>query len=471
MRRKRSYFIFELTLIVNDLLMINFAFLFAYWLRFNSGIIPVVYGTPSVSEYIKPFPIISVLLLFIMRSFNLYAPKSRLSILDEFFAIVKSMTIGLVILMAATFIYRDFTYSRVMLLICWIDLILFVSCARFIINRIRFALRVANRDFSNLLLIGTGPTTLRLIRHIRGNPHWNYEIVGAVSVSEEPGKQNLEDIPVVGELDRLPEILSRREIEEVILTVPSLSRDTIMSIILECEKRMITFRLIADLLGMITSQVDMENIDGIPLLGLKESPLTLGYNRFIKRAIDLIGSGLGLLLLSWVYIIISIAVKLSSPGAVFYLQKRIGEDGRRFAIIKFRTMRDRAEKGIGAVWAKEDDPRRTRVGAFLRRHNLDELPQLINVFKGEMSLVGPRPERPKFVGKFKEDVPRYMSRHKIRSGMTGWAQVNGLRGDTSIEERTKYDIYYIEHWSLMFDIKILLMSISQTLFSGSEHAY
>lgn len=471
MRRKRSYFIFELTLMVNDLLMINFAFLFAYWLRFNSGIIPVVYGIPSVSEYIKPFPIISVLLLFIMRSFNLYAPKRRLSILDEFFAIIKSMTIGLVILMAATFIYRDFTYSRAVLLICWIDLILFVSCARFIINRIRFALRAANRDFLNLLLIGTGPTALRLIRHIRGNPHWNYEVVGAVSVSEEPGKQNLEDIPVVGELDKLPEILSRREIEEVILTVPSLSRDKIMSIILECEKRMITFRLIADLLGMITSQVDMENIDGIPLLGLKESPLTLGYNRFIKRAIDLIGSGLGLLLLCPVYIIISIAVKLSSPGAVFYLQKRIGEDGRRFAIIKFRTMRDKAEKGIGAVWAKEDDPRRTKVGAFLRRHNLDELPQLINVFKGEMSLVGPRPERPKFVGKFKEDVPRYMSRHKIRSGMTGWAQVNGLRGDTSIEERTKYDIYYIEHWSLMFDIKILLMSISQTLFSGSEHAY
>lgn len=453
------------------MLMINFAFLFAYWLRFSSGIIPVVYGIPSISKYVSSLPIVSVLLLFIIRSFDLYAPKRRLSILDEFFAIVKSMTVSLVALMAATFVYRDFTYSRLVLLICWIVLILFISCARFIINRIRFALRKANKDFSNLLLIGTGSTALRIIKHIKGNPHWNYKIVGAVSVSEEPARQNLADIPVVGELDGLAEIFSRRDIEEVILTVPSLSRDKIMSIIMECEKRMIGFHLIADLLGMITSQVDMENIDGIPLLGLKESPLITGYNRFVKRLVDVIGSGIGLLILSPVFFIISIAVKLGSPGPVFYLQKRIGEDGSRFAIIKFRTMRNKAEKGIGAVWARENDPRRTKFGAFLRRHNLDELPQLVNVLRGQMSLVGPRPERPKFVGKFKEDIPRYMSRHKIRSGVTGWAQINGLRGDTSIEERTKYDIYYVENWSLMFDIKILLMSIFQTLFSRSEHAY
>lgn len=469
--KRRSYFIFEFSHIISDLLMINFVFLFAYWFRFNSGIIPVIYGVPSIREYIKPLPIISILLLFIMRSFDLYSTKRRLSMLDEFFAIIKSMTVGLVIFMAATFVYRDFSYSRMMLLICWINLILFISCARFIINRIRLALRAANRDFSNLLLIGTGSTSLRLIRHIRNNPHWNYKIVGAVSVSGEPTKQSLEGTPVIGELDGLAEILSRKDIEEVILTAPSLSRDRIMSIILECEKRMVNFHLIADLLGMITSQVDMENIDGVPLLSLKESPLVLSYNRFIKRAMDLIGSSIGLILFSPIFLIISIAVKLSSPGPVFYLQKRIGEDGRRFTIIKFRTMVNKAEKGTGAVWAKRDDPRRTKVGAFLRRHNLDELPQLINVFKGEMSLVGPRPERPKFVGRFKENIPRYMSRHKIRSGMTGWAQVNGLRGDTSIEERTKYDIYYVENWSLVFDIKILLMSISQTLFSGSGHAY
>jgi Undecaprenyl-phosphate glucose phosphotransferase len=254
-------------------------------------------------------------------------------------------------------------------------------------------------------------------------------------------------------------IIDANNIDEAILTEAEIPRADIMNIIMECEKRMVEFRLVADLLGMVTSQVDMRAIDGVPLLGLKESPLAERYNRFIKRTMDIVFSAAGLLVLSPFLLIIAILVKLSSPGPVFYLQKRIGEDDSRFAIIKFRTMVDNAEKGIGRVWASEGDPRRTKIGAFLRRSNLDELPQLFNVLKGEMSLVGPRPERPHFVGKFKEDIPRYMARHKIKSGVTGWAQVNGLRGNTSIEERTKYDIYYIENWSLAFDLKILFMSV------------
>jgi Undecaprenyl-phosphate glucose phosphotransferase len=469
--KRRSYFIVGLIYIISDILAINTSFLFSYWFRFYSGVMPTIYGIPDIGKYIKPLPIITVIIIFIMRSFNLYALKRRLSILDEFFLIIKSMTIGLIILMAATFVYREFTYSRLMLILCWIDLIAIVFVTRFALNRIRFILRSTNRDYANLLIIGTGATAQRVVRHISKDPHWNYKIIGAVSVSGEQARTEVEGAPVIGELKDLSDIISRRGIEEVILTVPSLPRDKIMSIILECEKRLIHFRLIADLLGMITSQVDMENVDGIPLLGLKESPLATAYNRFIKRTIDILGSLVGLILLTPIFLVISIVIKIGSAGPVFYLQKRIGEDGKRFAIIKFRTMIDKAEKATGAVWAKKDDPRRTAVGAFLRRHNLDELPQLINVLKGEMSLVGPRPERPKFVGRFKEDIPRYMSRHKIRSGMTGWAQINGLRGDTSIEERTKYDIYYVENWSFMFDIKIILISAFQTLFSKSEHAY
>jgi exopolysaccharide biosynthesis polyprenyl glycosylphosphotransferase len=235
-------------------------------------------------------------------------------------------------------------------------------------------------------------------------------------------------------------------------------RSKIMNIVFECEKRMVEFNLVADLLGLVTSQVDMRTIDGVPLLGLKETPLGEGFNRFLKRMMDIVFSASGLILLSPVFLVMAAIVKASSPGPVFYFQKRIGEDGRRFAMIKFRTMIDKAEKGVGRVWAQEDDPRRTKIGALMRSCNLDELPQLINVLKGEMSLVGPRPERPHFVGKFKEDIPRYMARHKIKSGMTGWAQVNGLRGNTSIEERTKYDLYYLENWSLGFDLKILFMS-------------
>jgi Undecaprenyl-phosphate glucose phosphotransferase len=469
--KRRSDFIFELARLASDMLMINFAFLFSYWLRFNTGVLPVTLGRPDIAEYIKPLPIITVLVLFIMRSFNLYVTKRRLSALDEFFVVVKAMTAGLFVLMAATFVYREFTYSRMMLFVCWGSLIIFVFLARFAINRVRFLIRSANKDFSKLIVIGTGNTAYKLISHIQNDPHWNYKVIGAISINSEKDSMPLKSVPILGDLDDIGRILSKTDADEVILTVPYLDRKKVTELIFECEKRMINFHLVADILGMITSQVDMENVDGIPLMGLKESPLALAYNRFIKRGIDIAGAAIGIIMLMPVYILIALAVKMTSKGPVFYLQKRIGEDKRRFAIIKFRTMVYKAEKKTGAVWAQKDDPRRTAVGAFLRKHNLDELPQLFNVLKGEMSLVGPRPERPKFVGKFKEDIPRYMVRHKIKSGITGWAQVNGLRGDTSIEERTKYDLYYIESWSLMLDIKILLMSVFQTLFTKSENAY
>lgn len=469
--KRRSDFIFEITRLISDMLMINFAFLFSYWLRFSAGIFPMPFGRPDISEYMKPLPIITILVIFIMRSFNLYISKRRLSILDEFFTIVKAMTTALFVLMAATFIYREFSYSRMMLLVCWFNLILFVACARLVINRLRLALRTANKDFSKLVIIGTGPTAERLVSHIANDPHWNYKIVGTVFAGGEGYVSKIEGTPSLGSLDDIAQILSKTEPEEVILTIPSLDRESITKLIFECEKKMVGFHLIADILGMITSQVDMENVDGIPLMGLKESPLAFTYNRVIKRLIDIIGSLAGIILLSPLLAIIALMIKISSKGPVFYLQKRVGEDKRRFALIKFRTMVHKAEKSTGAVWATKDDPRRTRLGAFLRRNSLDELPQLINVLIGQMSLVGPRPERPKFVGRFKENIPRYMARHKIKSGITGWAQVNGLRGDTSIEERTKYDLYYVENWSLMFDIKVIIITLFQTLFSRSEHAY
>ena len=325
-------------------------------------------------------------------------------------------------------------------------------------NRIRLVARGQSERTRRLLLVGDVPMVERLIRHISGDSHWDYDIAGVVRIrSNATGK--CEGVPVLGKIDNFAEIADANDIDEIIMTELEVSRDIIIDMMLECEKQMIEFRLVADLLGMMTSQVDMRTIDGVPLLGLKESPLVEGYNRLVKRVFDIIFSAIGLIVLSPVFLVIGMFVKFTSSGSIFYFQKRIGEDGKHFAMIKFRTMINNAEKGVGRVWTQKNDPRRTRIGALLRACNLDELPQLVNVLKGEMSLVGPRPERPHFVGKFKESIPRYMARHKIRSGMTGWAQVNGLRGNTSIEERTKYDIYYIENWSLIFDLKILFMSI------------
>lgn len=462
--RVRNDFRLSLLLLAGDIFAINAGFLFTYWMRFHSGFFDVLYGVPHVSVYLKVLPVLTIVCVFIMRSKKLYSIKSRLSIVDEFFLVVWSYTLGVFIFMAATFFYREYSYSRSLLFMSWFVLPVFVGAWRFIMNRALFVLRSKSDGKRNLLLVGDGPMVDRLIGHIAGDPHWDYDIKGVVRVKS--GKKDAKGVPVLGSIKDFARILKSEDIEEVIITEMEVSRDVMTDMIMECEKNMVEFRLIADLLGMMTSKVDMRTIDGIPLLGLKESPLAEGYNRFFKRTMDIAFSALGLIVLSPLFLIIAILVKTGSPGPVFYLQKRIGEDGSRFAMIKFRTMVNNAEKGVGRIWAKKDDPRRTRVGSFLRKCNLDELPQLINVLKGEMSLVGPRPERPHFVGRFKESIPRYMARHKIKSGMTGWAQVNGLRGNTSIEERTKYDIYYIENWSLGFDMKIIIMS-----FVALKNAY
>jgi len=444
-----------LVLVIGDVIAVNAALLFSYWFRFSSGLFPIVYGIPSVSHYFRMLPPLTLIMVFLLRSDKLYSVRSRLSIVDEFFSIVRSVSVGIFLFMAGTFLYREFSFSRGMLILAWGILILFLALWRFFVNRIRFAFRERSR---NLLIIGDEEMVSRLISHISGDAHWDYDIRAVLRVRSQHDA-SIGKVPVVGRIENLSKTLDMYDIDEVIVTEADIPRVDLIKIILECEKNMVEVRIVADLLGMVTSQVDMRTIDGVPLLGLKESPLAEWINRAIKRAMDIVFSLFAILALSPVFLIVAALVRSSSPGPVFYFQKRVGEDGRRFAIIKFRTMVENAEKGTGPVWAQKNDPRRTPIGAFLRGTNIDELPQLINVLRGEMSLVGPRPERPHFVGKFKQDIPRYMARHRIKSGMTGWAQVNGLRGDTSIEERTKYDLYYVENWSVMFDIKILFMSV------------
>jgi len=444
-----------LVLVLGDVLAINAGLLLSYWFRFSTGLFSIVYGVPSVSHYFRMLPPLTLIMIFLLRSDKLYSVRSRLSIVDEFFSIVRSVSVGILVFMAGTFLYREFSFSRGMLILAWGVLVLFLASWRFLVNRVRFAFREKSR---NLLIIGDGEMVPRLISHISGDSHWDYDIKAVLRVKSKDVSK-IEDVPVEENLGELGNILNKHNIDEVIVTEADMPRLDMMKIILECEKNLVGVRIVADLLGMVTSQVDMRTIDGVPLLGLKESPLAEWINRIIKRVMDVLFSVAAILVLSPVFFIVGLFIKLSSPGPVFYFQKRVGEDGRRFAIIKFRTMIVNAEKGTGPVWAKKDDPRRTPIGGFLRATNIDELPQLINVLKGEMSLVGPRPERPHFVEKFKQDIPRYMARHKIKSGMTGWAQVNGLRGNTSIEERTKYDLYYVENWSVMFDVKILFMSV------------
>jgi exopolysaccharide biosynthesis polyprenyl glycosylphosphotransferase len=456
-----------LTQVILDLLLFYFSFYLAFWVRFHSGLLEISKGIPSFHAYLQIFPVAALVMTLVLKSMGLYDRKglgSGIKVLQ----IVKAISLGMFILMSITFIYRDITFSRLLVVVAWFLCISFILIGRFSLSKFekwlykRFGLK------KKILLIGGGELFKDVVASLEKASKDLYKFIGALveGTPDSPSSSYGNPVPILGSIKKLPDILSREKIDEVILAVPDLEQKKIVEIILACEKEMVRFRMIPDIFEILTSQVEVENFYGVTLLGLKQFPLEKAMNRFLKRAMDVFGASFGLVLCFPLFLILFVLIKRDSSGPVFYRQERVGEDGRKFTMVKFRTMIENAEEKTGPVWTSEKDSRRTQLGQFLRRYNLDELPQLWNVLKGEMSLVGPRPERPYFVNEFKDRVPRYMSRHKIKSGMTGWAQVNGLRGNTSILERVKYDLYYLENWSVLFDIKI----ICKTFLSG-KNAY
>lgn len=444
--------------VLSDFFVLYMGFLLSFWIRFHSDLFSTPLGIPPIEDYIEAFFIGAIILIFVFRSFGLYNEKRLLRFSNEFLLIVKAMSMGIIVLMALTFVHRGYSYSRLVVVLSWVVCIFGLTISRFLVGNLEEWLCRYRQEEKRVLILGTGDTARSLLRNIRQNARWGYKVIGFLSRQEESRKE-IDGIPILGDISRIEEVLEKKRPDEVILAITGLSHEKMVELIAECEKRMVLFKLVPDMFEIITSKVDIFDIDGIPLLGLKEFPLEYAWNRFVKRVVDIVGSVIGIILSIPLYLIIAPLIKITSPGPVFYKQARCGEDGRVFTLYKFRTMYADAEQRTGPVWAEEDDPRCTWIGKWLRKTYLDELPQLINVLKGDMSLVGPRPERPNFVEQFKDDIPRYMSRHLVKSGMTGWAQVNGFRGNTPLKERIKYDIYYIENWSVWFDLKILFMTI------------
>jgi Undecaprenyl-phosphate glucose phosphotransferase len=276
-------------------------------------------------------------------------------------------------------------------------------------------------------------------------------------------------VPMLGGMDDIHAIIERERVDEVIIAIPEASSEDLLHVISMCDRSTIGIKVVPDMFQIMAGQMSIGELSGLPLLNMRDVALR-GWKLTLKRAIDIVGSTIGLILGAPFFFLMALLVKLDSAGPALFSQERMGLDGKRFHVIKFRTMRSDAEKS-GPQWTQKDDPRRTRLGGFLRRTNVDELPQLINVLLGDMSLVGPRPEQPYYVERFRASIPRYMERHREKAGLTGWAQVNGLRGDTSIEERTKYDIWYIENWSVWLDVKIILLTVWQTIGSANRNAY
>lgn len=466
-RPRRNDFLIPTLAVLFDIAAIEFAFLFSYWLRFNTSLfdfLPLTENTPPLQAYIYGSFVIIPIWLLIFNSRKMYGARRNMGLSDELFSIIKLITLGMLVVMSAAFFYRAFSYSRVVFGLLWFSSIFLIFMGRIFLVKIEKTIYALGRELRNAVIIGSNETAQRIFSQISNHSLLGYRFVGYFADRPAMGLP-LSGAQYLGELSNAPDVLIKERIELALIALNYDDHPKLIKLVQDCEGVNTELMLVPDLLEIMTSGMKVKELDGIPFIKIKGVPMTT-WGRIVKRVFDIIISSLLLLILSPLFILISIFIRLNSKGSVFFLQERIGLDGNSFMMMKFRTMHAGAEEfdkeaGLGI----NDDPRQTGIGKILRKLSIDELPQLINVFKGEMSLIGPRPERTFYVEQFKNLVPKYLDRHRVKTGMTGWAQVNGLRGNTSLEERIRYDIYYIENWSLWFDMKILFKTIKAVFHS------
>ncbi len=450
-----------------DALAIEGAFLFSFYLRFHSPmtfIFPVEKGIPPFNNYLIASFILLLIYLILFSIMHAYRSRHFSTFNQDIPVIIKTSFLGIIFAMSGAFLYRGFSYSRLTILLVFINSLIFLLIGRFIFHRIRRYFQKKGYGLQNTILVGSSHLIQRFFEQIYKINDRNLQVKGYLS--DEP-KDSLQ-IPYDGKVADLLDVLNHKKPDALLLAFEAKEHARVLDIIRLTEGKNVELFYLPDLLDLITSKTTSMEVGGMPVLRLKSVSFS-GWQGFIKRAFDILVSVIGIVLSAPFLLLIALLIKITSGGPVFYKQKRVGLDGKEFSMLKFRSMISDAEKQTGPVWAKAKDPRVTRVGAFLRRTSLDELPQIFNVLKGEMSLVGPRPERKPFVEEFQKYIPQYAERHRVRSGMTGWAQVNGLRGQSPIEDRTRYDVYYIENWSLLFDIKIMLMTFIAIV--RGENAY
>ncbi|NLT95357.1 MAG: undecaprenyl-phosphate glucose phosphotransferase [Clostridia bacterium] len=437
----------------------------AFVLRFNNyksgDYIPL-------SNYLKALIIIIPLYLFLYSLFGLYLPHRNKDLTEEALNITSANIIGVIILLSILFIIKEVNYSRLVILLFAFFSILFTVLERFTVRKTLRFLRKQGYNIKYILVIGAGELGQQFVQKLKANKELGYSIIGFLDERKKVGRK-IHDVEVIGRLSDLENIINKTLIDEIIVTLSIKEYDLLKEIIKIGEKSGVKVQIVPDYLKYIPAKPYIDEIDGMPLINIRRVPLDNIGNYLIKRTFDISVSLICLILLSPIMLTTAILIKLTSPGPIIFKQERVGLNRRTFMMYKFRSMKVQTDEESDTRWTTENDPRRTKIGTFIRKTSIDELPQLFNVLKGDMSLIGPRPERPYFVEQFKEEIPKYMVKHQVRPGITGWAQVNGWRGDTSIEERIKCDIYYIENWSLALDIKILVL----TVFKGfvNKNAY
>ena len=454
------FFGIQLTL---DLGAIMGGFLVAYWLRRKIGL-GGTFVDFQPTNYLAVIGLSTGALLVAFYNRGLYRLKRGYSKIDEFYRICAATLLGLIlaVFLNSCLLGPSFQYSRIILVYSFGSIILLTSLVRLVFGWLVSLVRRLGVAQVRILIVGNGDTATRIVRRVQATPDLGYSIVGLVQAG--PGDQaetegGEANVPTLGGLDELAQIVQREQVDELIITVAGVTQDELYNLIARCDDLPVNVRIYPEAFQLITTnEVTISPLTGLPLISVKDVALR-GLNRVIKRLMDVVISAIILVLASPIMLFVALMIKLSEPRApVFFTQERVGLDGKPFTILKFRSMRavpQASEPG----WTTTNDPRRTVLGRFIRRFSIDELPQFINVLVGDMSIVGPRPEQIKFVEQFSQRIPRYMRRHKEKAGVTGWAQVNGLRGDTSITERTRYDLYYVENWSVLFDLKIILKTV------------
>lgn len=452
---------------VVDCAVIGSAWLASYWVRFDLGLIAVTKGLPEFDTYASLTPLVILIWAIVLSAFKVYQSGRMLRRTDEAFAMIKAHAAAMLFFISLTYLFSEYRYSRIVMLSFGILGGLFLVIFRAILRNGLRAIRRRGHNLRYVLVVGEGGAVEHLIRRLDRFPELGLRVLGII-VDGKAKDSPLYGKKVLGAYADLPRLIRETHADQVMIALPRNQTSELDSLLRSIKDETMDLILIPDVHEYVTLGCRVEDFDGLPIVNLNESPLE-GWGSPVKRVTDFFLATFALLILLPVFFVIALAVKLTSRGPIFYGQERLGLDGRKFKMFKFRSMRVDAEKETGAVWAVKGDDRRTPIGAFLRSTSLDELPQFWNVWVGDMSLVGPRPERPVFVDQFRHEIPHYMLRHKVKAGITGWAQVNGWRGDTSLERRIECDLFYIRNWSYWLDIKILFL----TVFKGfvNKNAY
>lgn len=454
--------------VVIDGIVIIFSYIAAWYLRFRSGIFELDPWFLSLQEYVRALLIVVPGYLILYYIFQLYTPKRIQGRRLEAWHVVQANIIGLMAFILFLYLSKQSDFSRTMIFIFFVINV----CVEVIVrNIIREGLRNMRRNGYNqkhVLLVGYSRAAEQYIDRVKANPDWGYVIRGILADNIPRGTE-YRGIKVLGRTENLTIILPENRLDEIIITLGLAEYHKLEHIVSMCEKSGVHTKFVPDYNNIIPTRPYTEDLLGLPVVNIRRVPLNNMLNAFVKRCVDLFGAVVALILFSPVMAITVAIIKATSPGPLIFRQERIGLQNKPFQMYKFRSMIVQDKESEKKGWTTKEDPRVTPIGKFIRKTSIDELPQLINVLKGDMSLIGPRPERPQFVEKFREEIPRYMVKHQVRPGLTGWAQVNGYRGDTSIKKRIEYDLYYIENWSLGFDFKILFL----TFFKGfiNKNAY